>query len=113
MSSLEELFCHIDDFCQKFEPLWQQQLLGQGVKTRRRARGRSPERNHDHLGSVPPASLPHIQTLLPRTSMSLLEQRLSRISQLLALCRMDAFGFSASVCLFEALLWPMYRHQLY
>lgn len=41
MSSLEELFCHIDDFCQKFEPLWQQQLLGQGVKTRRRARGLS------------------------------------------------------------------------
>ena len=35
--------------------------------------GAEPERNHDHLGSVPPASLPHVQTLLPRPSMSLVE----------------------------------------
>lgn len=38
MSSLEELFCDIDDFCQSFEPLWQQQLLGNGLATRNRPR---------------------------------------------------------------------------
>lgn len=41
MSSLEELFCHIDDFCQAFEPCWQQHLLGQGVRKRQRSRAMS------------------------------------------------------------------------
>ncbi len=31
MSSLEALSCSVDDFCQQFEPLWQAQLLGQGL----------------------------------------------------------------------------------
>jgi len=34
MFSLEELFCSIDDFCQKFEPHWHKQLLTEGRKTR-------------------------------------------------------------------------------
>jgi len=34
--SLLELFCAVDDFCQTFEPQWQQILLGQGVRQRRR-----------------------------------------------------------------------------
>ena len=38
MSSLEALFCDIDDFCIEFEPKWETQLLAQGQKTRRRAR---------------------------------------------------------------------------
>lgn len=38
MSSLEELFCHVDDFCQAFEPQWAQQLLSNGVNTRQRQR---------------------------------------------------------------------------
>ena len=38
MSSLEELFCQIDDFCQKFEPVWQKRLLTEGTKTRARLR---------------------------------------------------------------------------
>lgn len=38
MLSLESLFCHVDDFCQWFEPRWQQQLLGDGLQMRRRAR---------------------------------------------------------------------------
>ena len=29
--SLLELFCHVDDFCQGFEPVWQQSLLQQGT----------------------------------------------------------------------------------
>jgi hypothetical protein len=38
MSSLEELFCHVDDFCQTFEPHWHRQLLSHGLKTRKRSR---------------------------------------------------------------------------
>lgn len=41
MSSLEELFCHIDDFCQQFEPWWQKRLLDSGVCQRSRRRSLS------------------------------------------------------------------------
>lgn len=38
MSSLETLFCHVDDFCQLFEPKWHSKQLSCGVKTRKRAK---------------------------------------------------------------------------
>ena len=38
MSSLEELFCSIDDFCQRFEPQWRKTLLAQGGQSRQRTR---------------------------------------------------------------------------
>lgn len=38
MISLEDLFCHVDDFCQVFEPRWRQHLLSHNVKTRQRQR---------------------------------------------------------------------------
>jgi len=38
MFSLEELFYRVDDFCQEFEPRWQQQLLTHQRQTRQRAR---------------------------------------------------------------------------
>jgi transposase len=38
MLSLEALFCHVDDFCQQFELQWKQQLLGDGLQSRRRSR---------------------------------------------------------------------------
>jgi transposase len=38
MSSLEELFCCVDDFCQRFEPVWQRQLLTSGLQQRQRDR---------------------------------------------------------------------------
>jgi hypothetical protein len=41
MSSLEVLFCDIDDFCQVFEPYWQGLLLSDGGKRRNRARSLS------------------------------------------------------------------------
>lgn len=34
--SLLELFCHIDDFCQNYESLWQQSLLESGQPHRQR-----------------------------------------------------------------------------
>ncbi|MBD1845819.1 IS982 family transposase [Cyanobacteria bacterium FACHB-63] len=38
MFSLEELFYHVDNFCQAFEPRWQEQLLTHQLQTRQRAR---------------------------------------------------------------------------
>lgn len=41
MFSLEELFCSVDDFCQRFESRWKQQLLGSGLRQRNRQRSLS------------------------------------------------------------------------
>lgn len=38
MLSLEDLFCSVDDFCQQFEPLWQNQLLSNELSHRNRQR---------------------------------------------------------------------------
>ena len=38
MSSLEALFCHVDDFCRGFESQWQKQLLHHGGVKRVRAK---------------------------------------------------------------------------
>lgn len=38
MESLVELFCHVDDFCQAFLPVWKVQLLASGSIQRQRAR---------------------------------------------------------------------------
>ena len=37
--SLLEIFCDVDDFCQHFEPQWQQFQLGNGLRKRRRKCG--------------------------------------------------------------------------
>ncbi|AUC60709.1 IS982 family transposase [Cyanobacterium sp. HL-69] len=31
MSNLDELFCHVDDWAQKFKLLWQEKFLSNGV----------------------------------------------------------------------------------
>ncbi len=38
MDSLLELFCHVDDFCKQFLPIWEHHQLASGQKQRRRAR---------------------------------------------------------------------------
>lgn len=38
MTTLEELFCCVDDFCQVFEVQWQRQLLSHGLQQRNRPR---------------------------------------------------------------------------
>jgi hypothetical protein len=38
MSSIDALFCHVDDFCQIFEPQWRKQLITHGLKTRQRSK---------------------------------------------------------------------------
>jgi hypothetical protein len=41
MFSLEDLFCHIDDFCQQFDPWWKRRLLDGGAYRRVRRRSLS------------------------------------------------------------------------
>lgn len=41
MKSLVEIFVHVDDFCKEFEPKWHQQLLGNGIIQRKRAKSLS------------------------------------------------------------------------
>ena len=41
MDSLTELFCHVDDFCQIFVPVWQEQQLTNGEIQRQRMRSLS------------------------------------------------------------------------
>jgi hypothetical protein len=36
--SVLELFCHVDDFCRTFEPIWHKQCLASGSKQRNRVR---------------------------------------------------------------------------
>jgi len=38
MDSLVELFCHVDDFCKGFQPVWRQQMLSSGARQRQRDR---------------------------------------------------------------------------
>ena len=38
MDSLLHLFCHVDDFCQAFLPVWEKQLLASGARQRQRQR---------------------------------------------------------------------------
>lgn len=38
MLSLEDLFWDVDDFCQRFQPQWERQLLDNGLKRRKRGR---------------------------------------------------------------------------
>jgi hypothetical protein len=41
MDSLLELFCDVDDFCQKFEPTWNRRLLASDERHRQRQRSLS------------------------------------------------------------------------
>ncbi|MBV5262372.1 IS982 family transposase [Cyanobacterium sp. Dongsha4] len=38
MFNLDYLFCHVDDFCQQFEPQWQQKLISHGAVQRVRTK---------------------------------------------------------------------------
>ena len=36
MDKLIDIFCDVDDFCHKFLPVWEAELIADGVKKRRR-----------------------------------------------------------------------------
>ena len=59
MSNLDELFCHVDDWTQKFELQWRQKLLSNGVNRRMRAKSLclSEIIDHDYSDCFPSKSL--------------------------------------------------------
>jgi hypothetical protein len=112
MFSLEELFCAVDDFCQRFEPVWQRQLLSSGLQERNRERSLCPVRNHDDSDWVSSTALSHVQTLLPGASVWLLAGSVSRACELQPFCELDVLSVATIVRLSQALLRQMQWHQL-
>ena len=56
MSSLEELFCQIDDFCRYFEPQWHLQLMSHGLQIKKTSKILMSKRDNDNSGCVSSAS---------------------------------------------------------
>lgn len=69
MFSLEELFCSVDDFCQRFEPVWQRQLLTSGLQERERERSLCLSEIMTKRNWVSSTVLSYVQTLLPGASV--------------------------------------------
>ena len=89
MTSLEELFCQIDDFCQSFEPQWQTTLLGKGLKHRQRRRCLCLSEVMTILISFHQQSYRNFLAFLWETCLSLLATSVSRTAQLSMVCRLD------------------------
>jgi hypothetical protein len=112
VTSLEELFCSVDDFCQVFEPVWERQLLGNSLQLRKRTLSLSLSESitiqiaySNCLSSV---LVPEFQDLLYREGASTLATAISWPSQLQPLCgTCSKYPYSA-LCLFAFLLWPLY-----
>ncbi len=107
MSSLEELFCELDDFWIRFEPKWESKLLAQGLKTRRRERRlRLSEMmtilvafHQNHYRNFKHYYIAHVLVHW--------REACARIADLPTVCGMDALYLIATMCLFEALFWSM------
>ncbi|WXG13821.1 hypothetical protein WDV76_20340 [Xenorhabdus griffiniae] len=65
MFNLEELYCCVDDFCQKFIPLWEQQLIENNQLKRHRATSLSPSKHLEMLQTDHPS----VQFLLVRRGL--------------------------------------------
>lgn len=94
MDNPEELFCHIDDFCQLFEPHWHPMLLGEGVQNRQHQRSLSSSRDHDDSGELPTTTVSKLQSVLLQACPRALARGLPWGGQLQPLRGMDAVGFA-------------------
>ncbi len=99
MFSSEELFCSVDDFCQRFEPMWQQQLLTSGLQERGRERSRCLSEIMTMGNWVSPRARSHLQALLFGAGVRVLAKSVSKTCELQPLCQLDALGIAAAVCL--------------
>ena len=107
MSSLEELFCHVDDFCQAFEPVWHRQLLSHSLKARQRKRSLSLSEimtiligfHQSHYRNFKAYYLKHVCKYWKRRFLN---------SSLQPFRRMDTLMPVSAVLLFEKLLRPLY-----
>lgn len=113
MLSLESLFCHVDDFCQEFEPQWQQHLLGNGLQQRRRSRSLCMSEMMTILIAFHQSAYRNFKWFYTQLVCRKRAQRLSQVGELQPLCRMDAIGLSSPVCLLALLLWQVYGGQFH
>ena len=113
MTSLEELFCQIDDFCQSFEPQWQTTLLGKGLKHRQRRRCLCLSEVMTILISFHQQSYRNFLAFLWETCLSLFATSVSRTAQLSTVCRLDTIKLDTFVRLSQTMLWAVHWHQLH
>lgn len=107
MFSLEELFYRVDNFCQAFEPRWQQQLLTYKLQTRQRARQLCLSEimtiliafHQQGYRTFKDYYLKHVCCYWKAAFPGLVSKR--------ALCQLDALSPVAAVCLFTLLFWRM------
>ena len=107
------IFCAIDDFCELFEPRWQQHLLAGAPKQRdRKPRLCLSEvlTIHRRFSSV---RLPHLQRLLHPACAPPPVTLLSEAGQLSALCGIDARCAPPAVCAADGPLWALQRDQFH
>ncbi len=113
MLSLEALFCHVDDFCRGFEPLWQQRLLGEGLQRRSRSRTLSLSEIMTILIAFHQSAYRNFKWFYTQLVCRYWRKAFPRARQLPTLRRMDAIDPHATVRLLAPLLWSLYWNQLY
>ncbi len=109
-----QIFCDVDDFCQQFERLWQQQVQLPSMLGEKRSRSRL------HLSEVMTKGnclsrlrLSHLQGLLHVGSVAALARCLSPLGQLQPLCGVDALELDAVVLLSAHPSGRNDRHQFH
>ncbi len=102
MFSLDELFCHVDDFCQKFEAQWHKTLLKHGGIKRVRAKSMCLSEIMTILIAFHKI-LSKFQAFLFRTCTETMGLCISRTSKLPKICGMDARSACTPMCVSEAL----------
>ncbi len=105
MLSLEALFCHVDDFCRWFEPLWQQRLLGEGLQRRSRSRSLSLSEIMTILIAFHQSAYRNFKWFYTQLVGRYWRKAFPRARQLPALCGMDAVNPDSTVRLLTPLLW--------
>ena len=96
MSSLEELFCSVDDFCQEFEPRWQQHLLEDGLRRRSRTRQMCLSEIMTILIAFHQSQSAKFQSFLHTAGERALAASVPSFGELQPLCGVDTIDINAS-----------------
>lgn len=110
MPSLREVFCAVDDFCLAFLPGWRQQLIANGQHRRQRTRQLSLSEIMTILIAFHHSQYRTLQSLLHHSGPPPLASRVSRLSQLFALCGVHPFHLGPAVGLSPPVLGHVYRN---
>lgn len=110
MSSLEALFCHVDDFCTLFEAKWQEKQLSQDTKSRKRDKSLTLSEimtilitfHQNHYRNFKHYYLDHVCVYW--------REAFPKLPSYQRFALMDALDFNPPVRLFETLFWDLYWH---